>query len=77
MDAIKRYLGLVWMILGPVSFILLGYSAYDNIETAGTKDINKPLPWIIILSIYAPIAVGLTIFGWYAWKGEYDGEIKT
>ena len=44
---------------------------------AGDKDINKPMPWIIIIFIFTPIAIGLTIFGWYAVKGDYDGEIKT
>ena len=44
-------------------------SAYDS---AGTKDINKPIPWIIIIAIFSPIVIGLVIFGWYALKGEYD-----
>ena len=65
------------MLLGPVVIIVLIKSAIDNIDPAGANDINKPVPWIIVISIFAPIAVGLVIFGWYAWKGEYDGEIKT
>ena len=32
---------------------------------------------MIILIVFAPIAIGFAIFGWYAWKGDYDGEIKT
>ncbi len=77
MNKLKRILGLVWMILGPVTLSLLIYSAIENIDAAGTKDINKPLPWLIIIIVFAPIAIGFTIFGWYAWKGDYDGEIKT
>ena len=77
MDKIKRLLGMLWMILGPLTFFLLIYSAWENIDAAGTKDINKPLPWMIILIVFAPIAIGFAIFGWYAWKGDYDGEIKT
>lgn len=77
MDKIKRLLGLLWMILGPLTFFLLIYSAVENIDAAGTKDINKPLPWMIILIVFAPIAIGFAVFGWYAWKGDYDGEIKT
>ena len=37
MNQLKRFLGLIWMVLGP-------------------------------------IAIGLTIFGWYAWKGEYKSN---
>jgi fatty acid desaturase len=74
MNRIKRYLGIVWMLLGPALIVLLIYSALLNIDTAGTKEINKPIPWIIIIAIFTPIAIGLSIFGWYAWKGEYDGE---
>lgn len=77
MDKVKRFLGLIWMLLAPLLIILLIKSAFENIDPAGKGDINKPVPWIIVLSIFTPIAVGLMIFGWYAWKGEYDGEIKT
>ena len=77
MDKIKRFLGLLWMALGPATILLLIISAARNISAEGSQDINKPLPWIIIIAVFTPVAIGLTIFGWYAWKGEYDGEIKT
>ena len=76
MDKIKRLLGYIWIVLGPLAIITLLWGAITNIN-AGDKDIHKPLPWIIIITIFTPIAIGLTIFGWYAIKGEYDGEIKT
>jgi len=72
MKKIKRVLGLLWMIIGPAFFILLLISAFENIQHDGRGDISNPVPWIIILTVSAPIAVGLTIFGWYSWKGEYD-----
>lgn len=76
MDQIKRLLGYLWMIIGPLTIMALLWGAITLIN-AGDKDIHKPLPWIIIITIFTPIAIGLTIFGWYAAKGEYDGEIKT
>jgi hypothetical protein len=76
MDKIKRLLGYIWIVLGPLAIITLLWGAITNIN-AGDKDIHKPLPWVIIITIFTPIAIGLTIFGWYAIKGEYDGEIKT
>ncbi len=72
MKQLKRTLGLVWMLLGPAAIIILLWGAINNIDAAGQGDINKPLPWIIVIAIFAPIAVGLSIFGWYAWKGEYE-----
>lgn len=72
MKELKRYLGLIWMLIGPVSILLLLWGAANNINPNGTGDINKPLPWIIIIAIFTPVAAGLTVFGWYAWKGEYE-----
>ena len=71
MQQLKRYLGLVWMLIGPIAIVILLWGAINNINPAGKGDINKPLPWIIIITIFTPIAIGLTVFGWYAWKGEY------
>jgi len=71
MNAVKKALGLLWMIIAPVIIYFLIMGAVHNIGQ-GTKDINKPIPWIIIIAIFTPIAVGLMIFGWYALRGEYD-----
>jgi uncharacterized Tic20 family protein len=72
MNQLKRILGAIWLLMGPVLIFILLSSAIHNIDLAGKKDINKPLPWIIIITIFIPIAVGFMIFGWYAVKGEYD-----
>ena len=72
MNAIKKILGFVWMLLAPVVIILLVSGALINIDGKGTKDINQPVPWIIIISIFTPIAIGLFIFGYYCVKGEYS-----
>ena len=83
MDKLKRILGILWMVLGFVSVIALVMGAVENIDLHGKADINRPVPWIIIITILLfiiniiVIAIGLVIFGWYAWKGEYDGEIVT
>ncbi|RYF92918.1 MAG: hypothetical protein EOO00_06770 [Chitinophagaceae bacterium] len=72
MTMLKRYLGILWMLLGPAVIIVLITAAVINISSGGTGDINKPVPWIIVIAIFTPIAIGLSIFGWYAWKGEFD-----
>ncbi len=72
MDKINRFLGLIWIVTGPVLFIMLLISAINNINSFVKGDISNPIPWIIILAIFLPIAIGLSIFGWYALKGNYD-----
>ena len=72
MNQLKRILGIVWLVLGPVLIFILVKSAVHNISANGKGDISKPLPWIIIITIFMPIAIGFMIFGWYSFKGEYD-----
>ncbi len=72
MNAIKKILGIVWLLLAPVVIYFLVSGAISYIDPSGVKDINNPVIWIIIIAIFTPIAVGLMIFGWYALKGEYD-----
>ena len=72
MNNIKKYLGIIWLLLAPAVIFLLVSGAIKYIDLKGTKDINNPVIWIIIITIFTPIAIGLMIFGWYALKGEYD-----
>ena len=72
METVKRYLGICWIILGPLVWLLLITSAIRNINASTKGDISHPLPWVIIIGIFTPIAIGLVIFGWYCWKGEYE-----
>ncbi|MET0461818.1 MAG: DUF6814 family protein [Chitinophagaceae bacterium] len=71
MNSIKKMLGLVWVLLAPAVIYFLISGAITHIDPSGTKDINNPVVWIIIILIFTPIAVGLFIFGLYALKGEY------
>jgi uncharacterized Tic20 family protein len=72
MNAFKRYFGLLLLLIGPFLIYELVSGAIANIDATGKKDINNPVIWIIIIAIFTPIAVGLVIFGWYAFRGEYD-----
>ncbi|MGQ0739109.1 MAG: DUF6814 family protein [Bacteroidota bacterium] len=72
MNAFKRYFGLLFLLLAPLVIYELVTGAIANIDTAGKKDINNPVIWVIIIAIFTPIAIGLVIFGWYAYRGEYD-----
>ncbi len=71
MNAIKKLLGYLWIVIGFASIIILIAGAVQNIDLQGSADINKPVPWIIIIAIFTPISIGLIIFGYYAIKDEY------
>lgn len=72
MNTFKRWLGIVLLILAPVVIFALVNGAITYIDPQGKKDINNPVIWIIIITIFLPVAIGLMIFGWYAFRGEYD-----
>jgi hypothetical protein len=72
MNAFKRWFGIILLLVAPLVIYSLVNGAVSNIDPAGKKDINNPVIWIIIITIFTPIAIGLMIFGWYAFRGEYD-----
>ena len=72
MNAFKKFLGIFWLLLAPLVIYALIDGAIQNIDPAGKKDIYNPVIWIIIIAIFTPIAIGLMIFGWYAFRGEFD-----
>ena len=74
MNKMKKALGIVWMLMAPVSIIFLLLQAIEKVGLAaeGVDKTNTALQWGIILFIFIPISAGLVIFGYYAMKGEYD-----
>ncbi|MES2371710.1 MAG: hypothetical protein V4557_03960 [Bacteroidota bacterium] len=70
MNQIKRFAGIIWLLLGPVAVFYL-------IRTAAVEINKKPvidtkIQWGVFVVVFIPIAIGMMIFGWYALKGEYD-----
>jgi hypothetical protein len=72
MNAFKKLLGIFWLLIAPLVIFALVDGAITHIDPAGKKDINNPVIWVIIIAIFTPIAIGLMIFGWYAFRGEFD-----
>lgn len=74
MNNLKRYAGIIWMLLGPASVIyaIIHASAElsPNAETPPTQETYTF--WIIIIAIFVPIAAGISLMGYYAWQGDYD-----
>jgi hypothetical protein len=73
MNSLKKYLGMIWVLLGPALIAFMGWQAYQKIEAAtpGHLRTNMIVQWSIIMLVFIPICAGLVIFGYYAWKNEY------
>ena len=69
MNNIKRFAGVLWIILGPVAIFYLIKTAAEEITKKPV--IDTKIQWIVFIVIFIPIAIGLMIFGWYALKNEY------
>jgi len=70
MNRIKRILGLIWILLAPVAIYYLVKTALHEIQKKPV--IDTKIQWMVFIVVFIPIAIGLIIFGYYAWKGEYD-----
>ncbi len=58
------------MLLGPVGVYYLIKTASQEIQK--NPVIDTKIQWGVFVFIFIPIAIGFVIFGWYAFKGEYD-----
>ena len=70
MNNIKKITGILWILLGPLA-------VYYLVKTAASEISKKPvidtkIQWGVFVVIFIPIAVGFVIFGYYAFKGEYE-----
>ena len=70
MNQLKRMAGIIWMILGP-------FAVFYLVKTAAAEIAKKPvldtkIQWGVFVVVFIPIAIGMVIFGYYAFKGEYD-----
>ena len=70
MNKLKRVLGIAWMLLAPLAIFYLIKTALHEIEKKPV--IDTKIQWMVFVIVFIPIAIGLMIFGYYAWKGEYD-----
>lgn len=70
MNSIKRFAGIIWIILAPVVMYFLGQTALSEIEK--NPLIDTKIQWGVFIVVFIPIAIGMMIFGYYALKGEYD-----
>ena len=72
MNDIKRYFGIIWMLLSPALVFFMLWQAFVKIgEAPESTRANVALQWSIILLVFIPICIGFFMFGRYAWQNEY------
>jgi len=75
MNSLKRLSGFLWIALGVAAVYLMVRQMGTEITLAKAAKqavLDTQMFWYIIIPIFTPIMIGLCLFGWYAWKGEYD-----
>jgi MHS family proline/betaine transporter-like MFS transporter len=67
-----RGLGFVCLLLGPALILMAFRQATQELQAITPEKLQETLLfWVIIMLIFVPIMAGLSLFGWYALKGEY------
>jgi hypothetical protein len=69
MNYVKRFLGIIWILLAPLAIYYLIKTALHEIEKKPV--IDTKIQWLVFIIVFIPIAIGLIIFGYFALKGEY------
>jgi len=71
MNYIRRFLGIVWILMAIVAgYYLIVSQAIPQFQSGNPDDL---VPAIVYTFVLMPIiSGGLLVFGWYALKGEYD-----
>jgi MHS family proline/betaine transporter-like MFS transporter len=73
-NSVKKNMGIIIKGISIIALVGLYYFAFHFIEQNATTDIHKPMPWIIILTVFTPILIGLYKFGSYVYKGLYKND---
>ena len=75
MDAIKKILGIVWLILAAV-IAYYGIGEFGMMKVMSDKQEDQVFGIIIIGVLMPIVAGGLAVFGWYSLNGEYSANKK-
>ena len=70
MNQIKKLAGIIWLLLGPACIYFIVRAAAH--EIAAKPGVDTVVQWGVFVVMFIPIAIGMSIFGYYALKGEYN-----
>ena len=73
MNILKRIIGALCMLLAPVAACLLTNEGLKKIAAAAPEVKTDAITqWSILILIFLPVMAGLFVFGWYAFKREFE-----
>jgi hypothetical protein len=73
MNILKRIVGVLCMLLAPAAAYVLTNEGLKKIAAAVPAErTNAITQWSILILIFLPVMAGLFVFGWYAFKGEFE-----
>lgn len=73
MDPVRKVFGFIWMVSAISLAILLPYFAIARLSSSQASQEDYVF-WIVIVTIFIPIIIGFILFGFYAFKGEYNNK---
>lgn len=74
MPIIKKILGILFMLVSPISLFYLCKIGFEEMQKHSTLDVY--IQWSIFILVFIPIVIGFFIFGLYSYKGEYNYDEK-
>ena len=71
MDTLRKAFGFIWMAGAILLAVLLPYFAIQRLGSGQATEEDYVF-WIVIVTIFIPIIIGFMLFGYYAFRGEYN-----
>jgi cytochrome bd-type quinol oxidase subunit 2 len=71
MNLTRRIFGFICMASAIALAVILPYFAVSKLSSENAMQEDYVF-WIVIVVIFIPIIIGFMLFGYYAFKGEYD-----
>ena len=71
MDSLRKFFGFIWMVAAAALAVALPYFAVSRLSSPDASQEDYVF-WIVIVTIFIPIIIGFVLFGYYAFKGEYN-----
>jgi hypothetical protein len=71
MDSLRKVFGFIWMAGALALAVSLPYFAISRLSSPDATQEDYVF-WIVIVTIFIPIIIGFVLFGYYAFKGEYN-----
>ena len=70
MNRLRRFLGVLLIIIGPVIIYIVSTSAFRQVTTC--QDVWEAMPWLLLATFIIPIGMSIAVVGFLSVKGEYD-----